>query len=106
MKSTVNGAQFTDYPDAINPLWDRVNTARIPYIYGIYHQYADQIHWYVSLDSASVNNTVIIWDLKRQCWLYNPTGYDCNVATLAQNRRLFAGHYDGKIYEKDVNGVY
>jgi len=106
MKATTNGAQFVDFPESADPIWDRVNTTRIPYICGVYHQTADQIHWYVSLDSSDTNSTAIIWDLKRKCWLYNPSGYKCNVATLAQNRRLFAGHYDGKVYEKDNSTTY
>lgn len=106
MKATRNGTNFEDFPDDINPIWDRITTIRIPYIYGVYHQYAEQIHWYASLDGASTNNYCIIWDLKRQCWLWNPTGYKCNVATIVQNRSLYAGNYDGKLYEKDVNGVY
>lgn len=106
MKATNNGTTFVDFPDSINPIWDRITSTRIPYIYGVYHQYADQIHWYVSLDFSSTNNYCIIWDLKRECWLWNPTGFKSNVATLVQNRRLFAGHYDGKVYEKDVQDQY
>jgi hypothetical protein len=106
MKATSNGVTFQDFPDSIDPIWDRINTTRISYIYGIYHQREDQIHWYVSLDSAQTNNYCIIWDLKRKCWLVNSTGYKCNVACLAENRRLFAGHYDGKVYEKDLSTTY
>lgn len=106
MKATRNGAQFTDFPDDIDPIWDRVTTSRIPYIYGIHNQTLDQIHWYVSIDSSSTNNYCIIWDLKRQCWLVNPSGFKCNVAAIVQNRRLFAGHYDGTVYEKDDSSTF
>lgn len=106
MKSTRNGRDFTDYPDHVNDLWNRVNTVRLPYIQCEYYQNLHQIHWLVSLDSSTTNNVSIIWDVKHQAWLYNPAGFKANKACVAQNRRLFTGHYDGTLYEQDKISVY
>lgn len=106
MKATQDGSTFVDFPTYVDDVWDTINTSRIPFIQGIYYQNLEQIHWYVSTGSATTNNLAIIWDLRRKSWLRHPTGYDLNVPATVQNRRLFAGHYDGKIYEKDAASVY
>lgn len=101
MKSTTDGVNFTDYPSAVDDLWNNVNTTRISNIYGIYYPAREEIHWIVSTGSSSTNTVSIIWDLKRKAWLYNPTGFKANIACLVQNRRLFTGHYNGKLFEQD-----
>ncbi len=100
MKSTMDGVNFQDYPNDINDIWDSINTNRIQYIQGIYYQALEWIMWVVSTGSSTTNNLLIIWDIKRQCFLRATTGFKANILTTVQNRRLFAGHYDGKLYEK------
>src|SRR5439155_8063637 len=95
MKSTVDGKNFEVYPTNVDDLWDSINTTRVAFIVGQYYPNLDQIHWYVSTGSSSTNNGCIIWDLRRKAWLYHSTGFKANVACLAQNRRLFTGHYNG-----------
>lgn len=106
MKSTTDGKTFTDYPAFVDDLWDTVNTTRIPYITGVYFPTLYQIHWFVSTGSNTTNNASIIWDLKSKAWLYNPTGFKANVACLVQNRRLFTGHYNGKLFEQNKAATY
>lgn len=101
MFSTTDGRNFQEYPNAVDDLWKSINPTRIPFISGIYYPILDQIHWYISTGASTTNNIVIVWDLKRKAWLYHPTGFKANVATLVQNRRLFTGHYNGKMYEQD-----
>lgn len=106
MLSTTDGVNFQSYPDAINDIWDSINTARIPYIQGCYYQAQEIIVWTVSTSLSSTNNYAIVWDLKKRAWMRYTKGYKCNVMTLVQNRRLFGGHYDGKLYEKDKLNLY
>lgn len=106
MKSTRDGINFTDYSTSVDNLWDNVNTSRLANIYGIYYPTLYQIHWFVSEGSGTTNNASIIWDIRRKAWLYNPTGFKANVACRAQNRRLFTGHYNGKIFEQDKSATY
>lgn len=106
MLATSNGASFEDFPDRVNAIFDRINPTRIPYIQGYYHQPKEQIHWYVSLDESNTNDTCIIWDLQRKCWLWYPTGYAINVPIKVKNRLLYGGQYDGKIYFKDNPDSY
>lgn len=106
MKSTTDGRTFTEYPSDVNDLWDSVNSTRISNIFGIYYPNLRQIHWLVSTGSSTKNNVSIIWDLENECWLYHPTGFQSNVACLVQNRRLFTGHYIGKMFEQDKSGTF
>jgi hypothetical protein len=106
MKSTSDGRTFVDYPNAVNDLWNSVNTTRIPYIEGIYYPNLQQIVWMVSTGSSSTNNAAIIWDVRSKAWLYHPSGFKGNVACLVQNRRLFTGHYNGKLFEQDKASTY
>lgn len=102
MKATSDGTNFVDFPDSINDIWDSIPATRVPYIQGIYYENLRQVHWYVSTGSSQTsNNTRIVWDLLRKCWLRDPSGFKSNVVGLVQGRRLFAGHYNGKLYEKD-----
>lgn len=100
MKSTVDGVNFTTYPNDINDILDSINTNRIQNIQGIYYQPLEWIMWMVSTGSSTTNNYLVIWDIQRRCFLRATTGFKANVATLVQNRRLFMGHYNGKMYEK------
>jgi hypothetical protein len=106
MKATIDGSSFIDFPSSIDDVWDSINTTRIPYIQGIYYENLGQIHWYVSTGSSTTNNLAIVWDLKHKSWLVHPTGFDVNVAAIARGRTLYGGHYDGKVYQKDVANTY
>lgn len=100
MKAT-DGYQIIDFPDSIDDLWDGINKTRLDNIQGIYDPNRNLIHWIVSYGaSQTTNNYDIIWDVENKCWLRNTTGFDCNCLWLSQGYRLFAGHTDGKIYEK------
>lgn len=100
MKSTVDGVNFQTYPNDINDIWDTINPTRVPYIQGQYYQPLEWIIFNVSTGSSTQNNYLIIWDIERKCFLRCTTGFKSNVLTLVQNRRLFGGHYNGKMYEK------
>ncbi len=100
MKSTTDGVNFKDYPNNIDDIWDSINVNRIQYIQGIYYQALEWIMWIVSTGSSTTNNYLIVWDIKRECFLRCSTGFKSNVLAVVQNRRLFAGHYNGKLYEK------
>lgn len=106
MLSTTDGVNFQKYPDWVNDLWDNINVDRIKHIVGQYYPNEEQIYWINSSGSSTTNNNAIIWDLRRNCWLYNPTGFKANTSCLAINRRLFTGHYNGKVYEQDVSAQY
>lgn len=100
MKSTVDGVNFKPYPNDINDIFDSINTNRIQYIQGMYYQPLEWIVFLVSTGSSTTNNYLIIWDIQHKCFLRCTTGFKANVMALIQNRRLFAGHYNGKLYEK------
>lgn len=106
MKSTSDGIHFKTYPNDINDIWDSINVNRIQYIQGIYYQPLEWIMFLVSTGSSTTNNYLIIWDIERQCFLRCTTGFKSNVMTMVQNRRLFAGHYNGKMYEKLKANVF
>lgn len=103
MRSTQDGLNFDIYPTDIDDIWDTINTTRIANIVGFYNQTYERIEFMVSTGSSTTNNYNIVWDLRKKCFLRNTTGFKCNVAAVVQNRRFFAGHYDGKIYEKYVS---
>jgi hypothetical protein len=106
MRSTSDGVNFQIYPNSINDVWDTINTNRIQYIQGFYYQPLEWIMWFVSTGSNTSNNYCIIWDIKHECWLRFTTGFKVNTPFLVQNRRFFAGHYDGKMYEKMKSTIY
>lgn len=106
MKSTTDGVNFKDYPNDIDPIWDSINTNRIAYIQGIYYPAFNWIMWLVSTGSNTTNDYLIIWDLQRQSFLRCTTGFKANLWAMVQNRRLFAGHYNGKLFEKLKSTVF
>lgn len=106
MKSTTDGVNFQTYPNDINDIWDSINTNRTAYIQGQYFQPLEWIIFCVSTGSSNTNNYLIIWDIERKCFLRCSTGFKSNVLTLVQNRRLFGGHYNGKMYEKLKSTVF
>lgn len=106
MKMTQDGINFVDAPNDINDIWDSINIARIPFIQGFYYQPLEWIMWFVSTGLSTTNNYLIIWDIKHKCFLRCRSGFKSNAIAIVQNRRLFAGHYDGTLYEKLKLGVY
>jgi hypothetical protein len=106
MKSTTDGFNFKTYPNDVNDLWDSINPQRIPYIQAIYYQALDWIVFNVSTGSSTTNNYAIIWDIRHQCFLRCTTGFKANVLTTVQNRRLFGGHYNGKMFEKLKSTIF
>lgn len=106
MRSTSDGVNFEIFPNDINDIWDSINPNRISNIQGIYYEALEWIVFVVSTGSSSTNNYCIVWDLRHKCFLRCRTGYKANVLALVQNRRLFAGHYDGKLYEKDKSSTF
>jgi hypothetical protein len=106
MKSTTDGVNFKTYPNDINDIFDTINPNRTQYIQGIYYQPLEWIMFVVSTGSSTSNNYLIVWDIERQCFLRCTVGFKSNVLTTVQNRRLFAGHYDGKMYEKLKSTIF
>lgn len=106
MRSTIDGLNFQTYPNDINDIWDSINTNRIANIVGYYYQAREWIVWLVSTGSSTTNNYAIIWDIRHECFLRCTTGFKANVIATVQNRRFFAGHYDGKLYEKDKATIF
>lgn len=105
MKAT-DGSQVIDFPDTLDTTWDGLNKSRLQHIRGIYYPKLRQIHWLCSDGSATTHDLSIIWDLDHKCWLQNPTGFKMNDAVLAQDRLLYTGGYDGKLYKQDVASTY
>lgn len=106
MKSTTDGVNFQSYPNDIDNIWDTIPATRIPFIQGQYVQAFEWIVFSVSTATSSTNNYLIIWDLMKKCWLRCTTGFKANVLCTVQNRRFFAGHYNGKMYEKLKDNVF
>lgn len=100
MRSTTDGVNFKTYPTNIDPIFDTINPSRISFIQGAYYQQENWIVFCVSTGSNTTNNYLIIWDIDRECFLRCTTGFKSNILGIVQNRRLFAGHYNGKLYEK------
>jgi hypothetical protein len=93
----------------IDPLWASTNLSRLPFIQGAYYSGDDYEHiiWCVSYgESQNTNNVSFIWDLRNKCWLLNSSGYACNKLAKNTLGNLYGGHYDGKIYKKDIAGKY
>lgn len=89
----------------IDDVWDSLSKARLQYAHGIYYKKQRQILWFVSTTSATTHDYCIVWDLVRRCWLRHPTGYKMNTSAILQDRVLYTGAYDGKVYQQDVASV-
>jgi len=92
--------------DHIDDVWDGLNKSRLQYAHGIHYPKLKQILWFVSSASATTHDTCIIWDLEKKAWLRHPAGYKMNVSSILQDRLLYGGAYDGKIYKQDVAATY
>lgn len=100
MKSTTDGVNFEDYPTCIDDIFDSINTNRTQYIQGYYHDALQWVIFVVSTGSSTTNNYAIVWDIRHKCFLRCTTGFKANTFAIVQNRRMFAGHYNGKLFEK------
>lgn len=105
MKAT-DGTTIYDFPDSIDDIWDGLNSSRLKYAHGIYNRRLNQIQWFVSSYTSTTNDLCLIWDLKRKCWLKHNSGQNINASVFAQDRTIYGGGYDGKIYKFDVSGKY
>lgn len=105
MKAT-DGTKIVEFPDTIDDVWDSLSKSRLQYAHGIYYPRLRQIMWFVSTTGATTHDLCLIWDLERKAWLRHTTGYKMNVSALVQDRLLYAGAYDGKIYNQDVASTF
>lgn len=96
-----DGTKIIDFPGTFDAIWDGINKDRLSYLEGRYDRTRQLILWFVSDGSSTTNNLCIVWDLERKCWLRFTTGHNMNCVALMQDRKLYAGSYDGKIYELD-----
>lgn len=101
LRSTSDGVTFDIFPNDINDIFDSINPNRLGQIQGIYYAALEWVMFFVSTGSSTTNNYCIIWDIRHKCFLRCTTGFATNVVCLVQNYRLFGGHYDGHLYEKD-----
>jgi len=94
--------------DDVDDLWSGLNSSRRNSIFGVPYRGKDfkHIYWFVSNGSATTHDLCIVWDVDNQCWVQFTTGYTANVATATQAGVLYGGHYDGKIYKKDVGSTF
>jgi hypothetical protein len=106
MLSTSDGINFDIYPNDINDIWDSINVNRIANVQASFYRPLEWVIFSVSTGSSTTNNYLIVWDRRHKCFLRCTKGFKSNVFALVQNRRMFAGHYDGKIYEKDKLGTF
>lgn len=113
MKAT-NGTQIFDSSnpgptginDKIDDVWDGLSKSRLQYSHGIYYPKLHQIMWFVSSAGETTHDLCLVWDLEKKAWLRHPEGYSMNCAAILQDRLLYAGAYDGKLYKQDVASTY
>jgi len=108
MKAT-NGSVIIDFPSDMDDVWDTVDKDRLEFAEGFFYQGKDYryIGWAVSTTGSTTNDLLIFWDLDKKSWWQYQTGYKLNVvSTDSQRKTLYAGHYDGIIYKKDVANRY
>lgn len=117
----VNGVAFFMTPDAkifacdgnsiinisdddIDDILTSLNQSRLAFVEATRHtgNGFDHIIFSCSSTSATTNDIAIVYDLNNKCWLYHPTGFACNAYVNTPQKILYGGHYDGKIYKKDV----
>lgn len=89
---------------SIDDVWDGLNSARLNRIRGASYRGIDfnWIIWTAPNGTATQNDHGIYWDIDNKCWGELPDGFNTNIFTLTQDGLLFGGHFDGKIYKKDV----
>jgi hypothetical protein len=100
MKAT-DGSKIIDFPETINSVWDGLVKSRLQYVQGVYDKTRRLILWFCTNGVGAANNYCIAWDLNRECWLKFSTGHGMNCASIMQDRTIYAGAYDGKVYQMD-----
>jgi len=108
MKAT-DGSSIKDFPTDMDDVWDEISKTRLPFIIGYFEQGKNfrHIKWTVSADGGSTNSLSIIWDLDKKSWWKFTTGHNVNTVTTDRDANIiYAGHYDGKIYEKNKSGIF
>lgn len=89
----------THLPD-VDDVWDAVRDFRLPYIQGVVvnGKDFDWLIWSVTKSATSTNEFAVVWDLRNQCWLTCPTGFEANAFATTLDRTVYMGGYDGKAY--------
>ncbi len=108
MKAT-NGAEIIDFPADMDDVWDAIPKNRLPFIQGYVEQGKNfrHIKWVVTASGGTTNSLAIIWDLDNKSWWQYSTGHDVNAQTTdTTDNIVYAGHYDGKAYKKNVSATY
>lgn len=98
MKAT-DGTKIIDFPITIDSVWDGLNKARLQYIQGVYDKKRKLLLWFCSNGSSGTNNFCIGWDLTDKSWFKFTTGHNMNVLSIMQDRLIYGGGYDGKVYK-------
>jgi len=101
-----DGTRIIPFPDTIDDVWDSLNKTRLKFIHGVYYPKQKIISWMVSTTSATTHDLAIVWDLQRKAWSRDTTGFKMNTSAIAQDRILYTGAYDGKIYKQDVASTF
>lgn len=85
----------------IDDIWGRFRGFRLPYIQGtvVNGPDFDWIVWSATLSAANTNDYAAVWDLRNQCWLTCPTGFEANAYATTLDNVVYMGGYDGKIYQ-------
>ena len=107
MKAT-DGRQIIDFPPDIDDVWDSLAKGRLEFIQGYIEEGKNfrHIKWIGSTDGVN-NDIAIIWDLDKKTWWKYSTGHDINSVTHdTDNNVIYGGHYDGKIYKKNVTATF
>ncbi len=104
MKAT-DGNSIIDFPDTLDPIWDGLNKSRLPFMQGVYDRKRGLVMWFCSYQDSTTNDFCIAWDLARKAWLKFPEGHNFNTVAMMQDRTMYGGGYDGKVYELDDDGT-
>lgn len=90
----------THLPD-IDDVWKSFRSFRLPQIQGtvVKGPDFDWIVWSCTKDAASTNDYAAVWDLRQECWLTCPTGFEANAYVTTLDNTTYMGGYDGKVYK-------
>lgn len=108
MRAT-DGGSIQDFSKDMDDVWDAIPKTRLPFIIGYFEQGKNfrHIRWSVTKTGGSDNALNIIWDLDKKSWWRYTSGHDINAVTTDRDaNRIYAGHYDGKIYEKNKSDIF
>lgn len=105
MKAT-DGTKIYDFSDAIDDVWDGLDKTRLQYIQGMYFPREHVIWWVCSSNGSSTHDICIEYNITHKSWWIHRSGFNMNVLTLAQDRTIYGGAYDGVIYKQEASGTY